>query len=94
MPRRGLTQFASLLSYLNWAGRVGASWCSPSVGPGFTTILAPSNGVRALCRVEQQRLDYCPSPNSETLDLTLARSPSLNVNLKDDIAMILAATTV
>ena len=46
-PRRGLTQFASLLSYLNWAGRVGASWCSPSVGPGFTTILAPSNGVRA-----------------------------------------------
>jgi len=45
--RRGLTQFASLLSYLNWAGRIGDSWCSPSVGPGFTTILAPYNGVRA-----------------------------------------------
>ena len=44
---RGLTQFASLLSYLNWAGRIGESWCSPSVGPGFTTILAPYNGVRA-----------------------------------------------
>ena len=43
---RTFSQFASLLSYLNYGARVGASWCGPSTNRGFTTILAPYNGVR------------------------------------------------
>lgn len=71
---RDLSQFQSVLQFVNWGPRAGASWCSSSTGSSMT-ILAPSNKARLLVLAQR----YAATDYTCRLSLSLHRNPGIPV---------------